>query len=371
MNIVELKLGRMWMRRNRQKNSFIQSCLVRRLVSIYCVALLLLFSFLPIITVQISGGLGSSIGSPKVSGDPLGSNVPDGDSDEGSDDGNFDDGESSDNLLAGGSDDGSDDGDYAAGGSDDDPIKNDPLDDSDKDDLLNDGHIGGCTTYDYSYYTNNDTGTAGDIVTLNVGVGDITAGNRIEVAIKDTQGSACVNRIDFTSNKNLADVHVHVTRLKERPEEIQKEPKRNGTVYEYLDLKITTGDIYLSNMNTRIRFNVSKEWINENDIDISTIRLMRYHNDTWQELNTTFLLDKNTTNASFIAETPGFSTFAVVGSANVMSSDTYAPETANIPLEAIIGIITAIVALLIIVLFKARYIYFGDNHTVEKPKKKN
>ena len=176
--------------------------------------------------------------------------------------------------------------------------------------------------------------------------------------------------MDFTSNKNLTDVHVHVIRLKERPEEIQKEPKRNGTIYEYLDLKITTDDIYLSNMSTRIRFNVSKEWINENDIDISTIRLMRYHNDAWQELNTTFL-DKSTTNASFIAETPGFSTFAVVGSANVMSSDTYAPETANIPLEAIIGIITAIVALLIIVLFKARYIYFGDNPAVEKPKKKN
>jgi PGF-pre-PGF domain-containing protein len=227
------------------------------------------------------------------------------------------------------------------------------------------------TIYETTYYTSEGDGTAENIVTLSVGVGDITAGNRIEVAIEDTQGSACVNRMDFTSNKNLADVHVHVTRLKERPEEIQKEPKRNGTIYEYLDLKITTDDIYLSNMSTRIRFNVSKEWINENDIDISTIRLMRYHNDTWQELNTTFLLDKNTTNASFIAETPGFSTFAVVGSANVMSSDTYAPETANIPLEAIIGIITAIVALLIIVLFKARYIYFGDNHTVEKPKKKN
>ena len=320
MNIVELKLGRMWMRRNRQRNSFIQSCLVRRLVSIYCVALLLLFIFLPVVSAHISIGdsiddvsVGDSISDPV--GDPIDKNT----------------------------------------------IYEDSIGDS----------IDKNTIYETTYYTSEGDGTAGNIVTLRVDVGNITAGNRTEIAIEDTQGSACVNRMDFTSNKNLADVHVHVARLKERPEEIQKEPKRNGTVYEYLDLKITTDDIYLSNMSTRIRFNVSKEWINENDIDISTIRLMRYHNDAWQELNTTFLIDKNTTNASFIAETPGFSTFAVVGSANVMSSDTYAPETANIPLEAIIGIITAIVALLIIVLFKARYIYFGDNHTVEKPKKKN
>ena len=330
MNIVELKLGRMWMRRNRQRNSFIQSCLVRRLVSIYCVALLLLFIFLPVVSAHIS--IGDSIGDPvdknTIYEDSIGDPI--------------------DDVSVG------------------DPVdKNTIYEDSIGDSIDKN------TIYETTYYTSEGDGTAGNIVTLRVDVGNITAGNRTEIAIEDTQGSACVNRMDFTSNKNLADVHVHVTRLKERPEEIQKEPKRNGTVYEYLDLKITTGDIYLNNMNTRIRFNVSKEWINENDIDISTIRLMRYHNDTWQELNTTFLLDKNTTNASFIAETPGFSTFAVVGSANVMSSDTYAPETANIPLEAIIGIITAIVALLIIVLFKARYIYFGDNHTVEKPKKKN
>jgi len=358
MNIVELKLGRMWMRRNRQRKSFIQSCLARRLVSIYCVALLLLFIFLPAVSAHIS--IGDSIG------DPVDKNtIYEGPIDDVSIGDPIDDvsiGDPIDDVSIG------------------DPIdKNTIYEDSigdpvDKNTIYEDSigdSIDKNTIYETTYYTSEGDGTAEDIVTLSVGVGDITAGNQIEVAIEDTQGSACVNRMDFTSNKNLADVHVHVTRLKERPEEIQKEPKRNGTIYEYLDLKITTDDIYLSNMSTRIRFNVSKEWINENDIDISTIRLMRYHNDTWQELNTTFLLDKNTTNASFIAETPGFSTFAVVGSANVMSSDTYAPETANIPLEAIIGIITAIVALLIIVLFKARYIYFGDNHTVEKPKKKN
>jgi len=184
MNIVELKLGRMWMRRNRQRNSFIQSCLVRRLVSICCVALLLLFIFLPVVSAHIS--IGDSVG------DPVDKNT----------------------IYEGPID------DVSIGDSISDPV-GDPIDKNTiYEDSIDDVSIGDSidknTIYETTYYTSEGDGTAGDIVTLSVGVGDITAGNRIEVAIEDTQGSACVNRMDFTSNKNLADVHVHVTRLKER-----------------------------------------------------------------------------------------------------------------------------------------------------------
>jgi PGF-pre-PGF domain-containing protein len=331
----------MWMRENRQRKSFIQSCLARRLVSIYCVALLLLFSFLPIITVQISGELVSSIGSPEASSDPLGSNVPDVSGD-------------SDDVPAGDDDVSGDDADAPANVDDASTTSNDASatgDDASGDDA------------------SDDDNSTGNLATLQIIVGDIFAGTQTEI-IMDATRRSCVNFIDFIPRANLTNVSVHITRLDARPIEIQEAPIKNGIVYEYLDLKITENDRYIENMNANIGFKVRDEWIIENDIDRSSMRLMRYHNNEWQELNTTFL-DINNTNVSFIAETPGFSTFAVVGSANVMSSDTYAPETANIPFEAIIGIITAIVALLIVVLFKARYIYFGENGTEKKPKKKN
>ena len=372
------------MRGNRQRKSFIQSCLVRRLVSICCVALLLLFIFLPVVSAQMFDG--DSIDKKTVSNDPIGDSVdepisdsmdkiivsndpidnsvdepisnPVGDSvDEPISDSI--DGDSMDKIIV---------SNDPIGDSVDEPIS-DLIDDSIDKIIVCDNSIDKNAIYETTYYTREGDETAGNIVTLRVDVGNITAGNRTEIAIEDTQGRACVNLIDSTSRTDLTNVSVHITRLDARPVEIQEEPIKNGIVYEYLDLKITENDSYIENMNASIGFKVRQEWIIENNIDISSMRLMRYHNNKWQELNTT-LLDKNNTNVSFITETPGFSTFAVVGSANVMSSDTYAPETANIPLDAIIGIIAMIVALLVIVLFKARYIYFGEDHPIEKSKKK-
>jgi len=54
---------------------------------------------------------------------------------------------------------------------------------------------------------------------------------------------------------------------------------------------------------------------------------------------------------------------------NVVKSETYSHSTINIPFEVILAVIIGIGVIFIVVLFKARYIYFGDTPTVEKKKK--
>ncbi|WP_445475544.1 PGF-pre-PGF domain-containing protein [Methanococcoides methylutens] len=61
-----------------------------------------------------------------------------------------------------------------------------------------------------------------------------------------------------------------------------------------------------------INFKVSWEWVNENNIDLSTIRLMRFHDGEWQELPTIEMSDDGEF-LYFNAQTPGFSVFSIVG----------------------------------------------------------
>jgi len=213
-------------------------------------------------------------------------------------------------------------------------------------------------------------------LTLESTIGNISKDEQISVKISvQEKTKTTIQQVDFTTSSDQKNVELTVSNLKNKPMEVTKEINMTNTskVYKYLDIKLTSDDQYIGETGIStmtFTFAVEKTWIENENIDKQSVEMMRCHNDTWQHLNTTYINESETV-IYYQAETPGLSVFAVVGSANVMSSDTYAPETANIPLEAIIGIITAIVALLIIVLFKARYIYFGDNHTVEKPKKKN
>ena len=73
------------------------------------------------------------------------------------------------------------------------------------------------------------------------------------------------------------------------------------------------------------------------------------------------MVSENETCISFIAETPGCSTFAVVGSTLVEIPEPYVTETPEIPWMVIIGVIASTTIILVTVLFKARYIYFEES----------
>jgi PGF-pre-PGF domain-containing protein len=64
--------------------------------------------------------------------------------------------------------------------------------------------------------------------------------------------------------------------------------------------------------NSVVGFRVEKSWIEENNVDVDTIKLCRYSDDEWSYLDTR-KISEDTNSLHFEASTPGFSPFAIVG----------------------------------------------------------
>ena len=73
--------------------------------------------------------------------------------------------------------------------------------------------------------------------------------------------------------------------------------------------------------NPVIGFKVEKKWIQDNDIEVSSIKLNRYHRDTWTALSTA-KTDEDSTHLYFESQTPGFSPFAITGQKKTLIAPT-------------------------------------------------
>ena len=94
---------------------------------------------------------------------------------------------------------------------------------------------------------------------------------------------------------------------------------------------------------------------------------MRYSNNKWYNFETNFV--KNGSLYSFFNATiPGFSTFAIVGSEVVETGVPPKSDDPEIPWVIIIGFVVSVTIILIIILFKARYIYFEKKESDETEK---
>lgn len=201
-------------------------------------------------------------------------------------------------------------------------------------------------------------------------MGDIPAGVEVTVIPEDTQDT-CIDSLDIKPSTYLENTEVTMVKLEEPPTEIPEPTSENDVTYQYLDIKFTSNQVNVPDdyiESAFIKFKVRKSWINDNDISEESIRLMRYHDSQWEELPTVVLEDGDI-NICFESETPGFSTFAVVGSEIVLISPPYETEVPEVPWLFIIGITAIITIILMLVLFKARYIYFKEEQQVKNSKK--
>ncbi len=190
--------------------------------------------------------------------------------------------------------------------------------------------------------------------------------------IDKSNRSVGVEKVQLVSDRDLSNVKVTIIKLKQKPEDIPLKLNRNESVYSYLDIKLTENDEFISDEDIEtlnFTFNVNVSWIEEKNIDKSTIILIRYHDGEWLNLSTR-ILSENETQITFIAETEGCSTFAVVGSTLVEISEPYVSDSPDIPWTIIIAITSSTTILLGFVLIKARYIYIGEESINSKSKKK-
>ena len=191
-------------------------------------------------------------------------------------------------------------------------------------------------------------------------LGDLNSGEEKVVKVGYFED---IDNVKFTPKTNLKEVKVTVIKLKDKPEDIIDPPKKNISVYKYLDMKLIANDTYVEEDDIKsleFKFKVEKAWININKIDKATIKLIRYHDSEWQNLSTT-LNSENETYIYYTAESPGFSTFAVVGSKVIEKSESNATEDMSIPWLIIFAFIISLIIMLVVILFKARYFYLKDD----------
>lgn len=135
--------------------------------------------------------------------------------------------------------------------------------------------------------------------------------------------------ISFDAKDNEGLVVTKVQVLNSRPADI---PALQSNSYSVMSIDVgSPGTISEHNAeNIIIHFKVSREWIEENDIDVSTIRMARYHGGQWQDLPTNQLREEEEF-IHFTVKTPGFSIFSVVGD---KAGETISEETPGISVEA-------------------------------------
>ena len=118
--------------------------------------------------------------------------------------------------------------------------------------------------------------------------------------------------ISFSTGQNLGDTLATVDLLNGQSSLTTGSP--SGSVYQYLDIWIDNSTSTASEdfSNATIAFKVNKTWVQNNNINTSSIVLHRYNNGVWTALPTTFT-SQDAKYLYFSASTPGFSPFAITG----------------------------------------------------------
>nr|WP_321498082.1 PGF-pre-PGF domain-containing protein [uncultured Methanolobus sp.] len=137
----------------------------------------------------------------------------------------------------------------------------------------------------------------------------ITGDSEVDYDFSDSGTPVLGISFDATKDKGLVVAKVQV--LSSNPDGV---PSPSGRSYQMLSIDVGSEGTISSDSaeNIMIRFKVSKQWIEENNIDISTIRMTRYHGEQWNDLPT-YQEREEDGYIYFYAETPGFSIFEVVG----------------------------------------------------------
>ncbi|WP_321431013.1 PGF-pre-PGF domain-containing protein [uncultured Methanolobus sp.] len=137
----------------------------------------------------------------------------------------------------------------------------------------------------------------------------VTGGSEVNYDFSDSGTPVLGVSFDAKDDKGLVVSKVQV--LSSTPEGV---PASSGHSYQIMSIDVgSEGTISSASAdNIMIHFKVSKQWIEENDIDLSTIRMTRYHGDQWNDLPTS-QESEDGEYYYFYAETPGFSVFNVVG----------------------------------------------------------
>lgn len=182
---------------------------------------------------------------------------------------------------------------------------------------------------------------------------------------ENTDETSSVDQISITATNALETPILTIKTTGILPEGVATVP--SGYIYMYLVLETDKPSSDID--SATIKFKITQAWIQTNNIDKSTVKLLRYTDGKWQELATT-KISEDATYVYYSAETTGFSAFAITGS-----------QIEEKPTEMnwfiVLGGVIVVVVLIIVILFKSGLLYVEDKEKSEeekpeeKPKKNN
>jgi PGF-pre-PGF domain-containing protein len=213
---------------------------------------------------------------------------------------------------------------------------------------------------DTSFDSSNDMTNIETVKTeikIEKDIGNISIGEKVIVESEKSE-EVSIDNLEFIPSMDLKKVKFTIEKLEDIPEEITEEPILNGSIYVYLDIKLTSNDVYLHEEeieSLKFQFKVNKSWVYENNIDINSIKLFRY-NSQWQPLVTIFI-DEDDVYFFFEAESPGFSIYTVVGTEIVEGSPDIILNKPFIPLNGWLAIIGIVLIMLVAIVYKLKFIY--------------
>lgn len=117
--------------------------------------------------------------------------------------------------------------------------------------------------------------------------------------------NSSISSISIKLKDVIKNVKIYFEKLIEKPPEVPNPP---GLVYAYHKIELNVSENSIEKAN--ITFWIPKEWLITYRVTKDDVVMLRYHRGEWMKLSTNDV-GENATHFKFIAETPGFSIFAI------------------------------------------------------------
>jgi PGF-pre-PGF domain-containing protein len=162
-------------------------------------------------------------------------------------------------------------------------------------------------------YTHEDC----NILAKEVAYADVICGEN--TTFNFTKNLTCVESLTFITNKTLGNTSATVEELKNKDASIPDSPV--GEIYKFFNVLIGNGDIGCIR-NASINFSVNNSWIQENNINQSSIVLNEYNNTSkeWEQLPVN-LTGNDCQKLHFVGNVSNYSSFAITGNESTNESD--------------------------------------------------
>ena len=182
--------------------------------------------------------------------------------------------------------------------------------------------------------------------------------------------------MNMTVQNPANNVKIIIQKTDGRPASVVHEV--SGKVYHYIEItKTNLEDTDIDKI--KLKINVNKSWISDNNIDENTVALNRYHNNAWEKLPTSEV-EEDDDYVYYVAEMTGLSVFAVTGEEKTAVTTTVPTTVATtvpttvattVPIKPVeegisTGLVSGVVLVIVIIVILVAYFSMGKQKKHKK-----